>query len=170
MNDSGLPARADEAPAPYVITSATPGAVTPAHHQVVTHVARTPPDELLADAEVVTLPSGRPVYVVRQAPTHQPMPAWAKGTALVMVSGGTGIGVAAGGLALLVPVLAGAAPALALIGCSVAAAGVGIAAVMRPRHGASAGGDTATATATAQGRTVFGGKVVATATATITKK
>ncbi|SFD13986.1 hypothetical protein [Streptomyces aidingensis] len=167
-----------ETPA-YTITTApdTPGtALTPASGHA---------PALAPGTQVVTLPTGEHALAhlhpgpPEPAPPQaaQPIPAWAKGTALVTGAAGAGIGAASAGLSLLVPTLTSAAPALAApalaaAGLGVAAAGAGIAAAARALRApttptADTGPDIAVATA--HGRGPLGRRITATATATIRK-
>lgn len=154
----------------YTITQAPRGAAP------LTPYAPLPPgpaEAPLPGVELVTLPGGvqQWAYVHQAAPVHvrggaQPIPAWAKTAALLMWSAAGSAALAGYGLSLAGPWL----EALAFMLVAFAAAATVVAFVVRGlasglrRRGGGAG-TTARATATATGRTVFGGKVTATATA-----
>ncbi|MDW8803663.1 hypothetical protein P1P68_02285 [Streptomyces scabiei] len=127
-------------------------------------------------AELVTLPGGGQTWAYvspREVPapvavTGQPIPAWAKSAALLMWSASGGSVLTGYGLQLAGPWLKDLALLLAAFSVSATVGAWALRGVFA-RAGRRAGGPTtaeAHATATATGRTLLGGKVTATSTAT----
>lgn len=126
---------------------------------------RTAPDGTryldYADQPTPATPTGQPVPAV-----PQPIPTWAKTTALLMATASGSAAIAAWGLSTAADSLAAIAEALWALAAMAAVIAFVVLGVVRAIKRPPAGDTTATATATATGRTLLGGRVTATATVT----